>query len=90
MRAFISEIAVSSGSSKICNRAQADAFDLENEFLDEKIGVQQMPALAENETSLDIAFAATSKLSNAIEDVDVLIYVTQTQSTEVFLIIQPC
>lgn len=77
MRAFISEIAVSSGSNVICNRTQAREFGVENEFLNEKIGVLKMPELAETETSLDIAFSAATKLSKAVQNVDVLIYVTQ-------------
>ena len=77
MRAFISEIAVSSGSNTVCNRTQGKGFGVEDEFLDEKIGVLEMPELAETETSLDIAFSAANKLSKAVGNVEILIYVTQ-------------
>lgn len=77
MIAYIQDIGVAAGQEKIDNQAQGKAFEVEEGFVKEKLGVLSMPQLGDDETPLELAQRAVKDLSDSHGDIDALIYVTQ-------------
>jgi 3-oxoacyl-[acyl-carrier-protein] synthase-3 len=78
---YIKAIGLAQGSNQIDNFEQAATFDLELEFVNQKIGVSQLPQRDTEQTTVSLAFQAVQSLleqePSALDNLSLIILVSQ-------------